>query len=59
MKADRGIFESVDPEAEAAADARAEADIEAGRLVDHAEVAAWISKWGTPDERPAPPEWLA
>ena len=44
---------------EAAADARADADIEAGRVVDHAEVSTWLAKWGTPRETPAPPEWLA
>lgn len=46
MKAERAIFESVDPAAEAAADARAEADIRAGRVVDHADVAAWLAAWG-------------
>jgi predicted transcriptional regulator len=59
MKAERAIFEQADPNAEAAADARAEADIEAGRVVDHADVVAWLAKWGTVDEKPAPPEWLA
>nr|WP_299910761.1 antitoxin [Sphingomonas bacterium] len=59
MKVERAIFEQTDPDAEAAADARADADIKAGRTVDHADVAAWLAKWGTPDEIPAPPEWLA
>ena len=56
MKIERALYEQ--PEAEAAADARAEADIAAGRVVDHAVVAAWLAKWGTPEETPAPPEWL-
>ena len=59
MKAERSIFEQIDSDAEAIADARAEADIAAGRIVDHAEVAAWLAAWGTKDERPAPPEWFA
>jgi predicted transcriptional regulator len=58
MNAERAIYEQHDPDAEAAADARAEADIKAGRVVDHADVAAWLATWGTPDEKPVPPEWL-
>jgi predicted transcriptional regulator len=56
---ERAIFEEPDPNAAAAADARAEADIKAGRIVDHADVAAWLGKWGTAEEGPAPSEWLA
>lgn len=41
------LFDSVDPEAEAAADARAEADVEAGRLVGHDAVKRWVRSWGT------------
>jgi predicted transcriptional regulator len=59
MEAERAIFDHTDAAAEAAADARADADHAAGRSVDHAEVAAWLSKWGTADETPMPPEWLA
>jgi predicted transcriptional regulator len=40
MKAERGIFEIVDLDAEAAADTRADADVESGRVVDHDKVAA-------------------
>ncbi|GAA0297068.1 antitoxin protein relB-2 [Sphingomonas oligophenolica] len=58
MNAERAIYDHHDLEAEAAADARAEADIKAGRVVDHADVAAWLATWGTPDEKPVPPEWL-
>ena len=58
MNAERAIYERDDPEAQAAADARAEADIAAGRVVDHTDVAAWLATWGTPNEKPAPPEWL-
>lgn len=52
------MFDHVDPAAEAAADARAEADIAAGRVVDHDKVREWLAKWGSEDEAPAPPEWL-
>ena len=58
MNAERAIFDKIDQDAEAAADARADADILAGRVIDHAEVAAWLAKWGTTDETPPPPEWL-
>lgn len=59
MGAERAIFDHTDAAAEAAADARADADLAAGWVVDHAEVAAWLGRWGTPDETPMPPEWLA
>ena len=58
MNIERPMFEDVDPEAEAAAIARAEEVIAAGRIVPHAEVRAWLARWGTPDETPMPPEWL-
>lgn len=45
-------------EARLASLARAEADFLAGRVVSHAEFREWLKKWGTPDEVPAPPEWL-
>ena len=58
IKEERAIFAGIDPAAEIAGDARAQADIASGRVVDHVEVAAWLAKWGTPHEAPAPPEWL-
>lgn len=42
----------------AAADARAEADIAAGRVVPHEKVVRWMKTIGTPEYRPMPPEWL-
>ncbi|MFZ4607455.1 MAG: antitoxin [Caulobacter sp.] len=51
------LFDEVDEAAEAAADAEAEADIAAGRLIPHEEVAAWLDTWGTPHFRPAPASW--
>lgn len=56
MKPEHAIFEEIDTDVKAAADARAEADIAAGRVVAHAEVAAWLRTWGTPDEAPPPAE---
>lgn len=29
-------------------------DADAGRLIPHAEVIAWVRSWGTPDELPMP-----
>lgn len=57
MKPERSILEDVDDAAEAAADAEGLADIEAGRVVPHDEVAAWLDTWGTPDEKPPPAAW--
>jgi predicted transcriptional regulator len=48
------IFDEIDEQAEAAADARAEADYRAGRVVDHEAMKAWLLSWGTPDELPPP-----
>ena len=42
----------------AAADAEAEADIAAGRVIPHEKVAEWLKTIGTPDFRPMPREWL-
>ena len=52
------FFDAIDPEAEAAADAEGLADIEAGRVIPHEEIAAWLDTWGTPDEKPAPKAWF-
>jgi len=41
-----------DDAAEARAIAEAEADVAAGRLVPHGEVAKWLRSWGRPDELP-------
>ena len=46
MKAERAIFDQIDPDAAAAGDARAEADIRAGRVIDHGEVTAWACEVG-------------
>ncbi len=59
MNAERDIFDRPpQDEADRLADAEADADFAAGRVVGHAEVTAWLATWGTPDEAPAPAEWL-
>jgi len=52
MEPKKTLFESVDTVAEAAADARAEADVAAGRLISHTAVKKWVSSWGS--DRPLP-----
>lgn len=56
MVPEPSIFET-DAETEDAADAEGMADIAAGRVVPHEEVAAWLDTWGTPEEKPAPATW--
>ena len=58
MTPEPSIFDQVDDESETAADAEGLADLEAGRVVPHAEVAAWLDTWGTADEKPAPASWF-
>ena len=54
MTRERSLFDERDPAAEAAADARAEADVRAGRLVGHDAVKRWIASWGTEAPLPRP-----
>lgn len=54
----RPIEDFLGDEDDAIADARADAEIAASRGVPHEEVVAWLKKWGTPDEVPAPAEWF-
>jgi predicted transcriptional regulator len=51
-------FDEVDEAAEAAADAEALADIEAGRVIAHEDVGRWLDAWGAADETPAPASWF-
>lgn len=53
MKPEPSIFD-VDDVADAAADAEGVADLDAGRVVTHERMKAWLLSWGTPDELPAP-----
>jgi predicted transcriptional regulator len=50
----RSLFDDIDQEAEAAADARAEADFAAGRVISHKVMRAWLLSWGKPEELPPP-----
>ncbi len=53
-KPEPSLFDEIDDDAEAAADARAEADIAAGRVISHEAMKRWLLSWGAPDEKPAP-----
>lgn len=54
MTREKSLFDTHDPAAEAAADARAEADVAAGRVISHAAVRRWLGSWGKakPQARP-------
>lgn len=58
MKPELSIFDQVDDEADERAMREGEAAADAGRVVPHEEVAAWLKTWGTPDETPAPAKWF-
>ena len=58
MITEPSLFDDADEDADAAADAEGLADLDAGRMVAHAEVAAWLDTWGAPDEPPAPASWF-
>jgi predicted transcriptional regulator len=51
------IFDAVEDKAERLAEAAADADAEAGRVVPHARVREWLKTLGTPDPQPAPFSW--
>ena len=48
------LFDEIDPDAEAAADAQADADEAAGRTISHEAMKAWLLSWGTLNELPRP-----
>jgi len=52
------IFDEPDDAADERATAEGEADADAGRVIPHEEVAAWLETWGTPDFKPAPRKWF-
>jgi predicted transcriptional regulator len=58
MKPESSLYDEVDQAAEDAADAEGLADADAGRLIPHEEVSAWLETWGTPDFKPAPAAWF-
>ena len=48
-----------DPEAEAAADARAETDLRDGRLISHGAMTRWLTSWGSGKRLPKPVAFVA
>lgn len=54
MKSEKSLFDSPDEEAEAKSEARAEADVRAGRLIGHSAVRRWLQSWGSAKPRPRP-----
>ena len=52
MTDQKSLFDS--PEAEARSEARAEADVEAGRLLSHETVRHWLLSWGSEQRLPRP-----
>ena len=54
MKHEPDIFDSIDPEAEAASHARGIADLDAGRTVSHEAVVNWLRSWGSGKRLPPP-----
>ena len=48
------LFDEVDVAAEAAAEARAKADVAAARVVSHKAMREWLLSWGTADEKQPP-----
>lgn len=54
MTREKSLFDESDPAAEAAADARADADVKAGRLIGHDAVKRWIASLGSDMSLPSP-----
>ena len=54
MEIQPDIFDEIDDAAEAAADARAEADLAAGRVVSHQAVSRWLSSLAEGNPEPPP-----
>ncbi|NQE63828.1 CopG family transcriptional regulator [Caulobacter sp. RHG1] len=54
MKIEPAIFDEIDEAAEAAADARAEADVAAGRVISHEAMSRWLSSWAEGNPQPPP-----
>ncbi len=51
------ILDDVSADADERALQEAEADADAGRVVPHARVRAWLKSLGTPDQTPTPFSW--
>ena len=52
MESEKSLFDSA--EAEARSEARAEADVRAGRMISHKAVRRWLSSWGSAKRLPRP-----
>jgi predicted transcriptional regulator len=50
MKPEPSIFDEVDIDADKAADAEGVADLDAGRVIQHDAMKAWLLSLGTADE---------
>lgn len=50
MKQEPSIFDEVDLDADKAADAEGVADLDAGRVIQHDAMKAWLLSLGTADE---------
>jgi predicted transcriptional regulator len=48
------VFDEIDAAPEDAADAEAQADVAAGRVISHEAVKAWLLSRGTAEELPPP-----
>lgn len=53
-KREPAIFDEPDLRTENAADADGVADLDAGRVILHETMKAWLESWGKPDESPPP-----
>ncbi|ATC34224.1 antitoxin [Caulobacter vibrioides] len=54
---DPDIFDEFEDEADRLADAEADADLAAGRVVPHERVVDWLKSLGTPHQLPTPYSW--
>ena len=54
---ERDIFDEMEDEADRLAEAEADADIAAGRVVPHERVGEWLLSLGTPNRLPTPYSW--
>ena len=54
MKPEPAIFDDVDEVYDASTIAEGLADIEAGHVIGHKAMKAWLLSWGAPNELPSP-----
>ena len=54
MEEELSIFDFEDEAASEAAMREGEADADAGRVISHEAMKAWLLSWGKPDELPPP-----